>query len=453
MTGISSITHDLHNVQFSDWKLAGARAHALATELFPICRSITGAGVRATLRRLQQELPELELHEVPSGTKCFDWTVPDEWTIRDAYIENPDGTRVVDFADHNLHVVNYSHPIDVVLSLEELRPHLHTIPEMPEAIPYVTSYYSKRWGFCLSHTALQKLKPGKYRARIDSSIAPGSLTYGEVVIPGRTREEIFLSTYVCHPSLANNELSGPVVATEILKWLYSLPERRFTYRAVFVPETIGSIVYLSRHLEHLKSRVVAGFNITCVGDDRTYSFLPSRHGKTTADCAALHALTHHVGDGNYRLYTFLDRGSDERQYCSPGVDLPVVSLMRSKYGDYPEYHTSLDDLTLITANGLAGSVELLSKALLAIELNATYQATTPCEPQLGRRGLYPTLGTRVGSNTVRNTMNILAYSDGNLDLLGISRLLNVPIWELKSIVDKLLAHELLKEVSVNRNPK
>lgn len=445
MIRASTINPGSSSAPISDWELAGIRAYALATELFPICRSITGAGVRATLRRIQRELRELQIHEVPSGTKCFDWIVPNEWTIRDAYIEYSDGTRIVDFAEHNLHVVNYSQPVDVVLSLEELRPHLHSIPEMPEAIPYVTSYYTERWGFCLPHSTLQKLPPGKYRAKIDSRISPGSLTYGEIVLPGMTQDEVFLSTYVCHPSLANNELSGPVVTTEILKWLQSMPDRRYTYRAIFIPETIGSIVYLSRHLEHLKSKVIAGFNITCVGDDRAYSYLPSRHGKTVADQAALHALTHHIGDGNYRRYTFLDRGSDERQYCSPGVDLPVVSLMRSKYGEYPEYHTSLDDLTFVTASGLSGSIELLAKALIAIEINSTYQATTLCEPQLGRRGLYPTLGTRIGSSTVRNMMNVLAYADGRHDLLSLSKLLNVPAWELKPIIDTLVEHKLLEK--------
>lgn len=442
---------DADSAQLSvlDAKAAGCRAYALATELFPICRSITGAGLRQTLRRLRDELPALTLHEIPSGTKCFDWVVPNEWTIREAYIEGPDGRRIVDFSDNNLHVVNYASPVDAVFSLDELRPHLHSIPEMPDAIPYVTSYYTERWGFCMPHKMLRSLMPGSYRVKIDSSISPGSLTYGEIVLPGTSNKEVFLSTYVCHPSLANNELSGPVVATEVLRWLSALPRRRYTYRAVFLPETIGSIAYLSRRLDDLKKSVVAGFNITCVGDERQYSYLPSRNGETLADRAALHALEHHAGRANHLAYTFLDRGSDERQYCSPGVDLPIASLMRSKYGEYPEYHTSLDNLDLITETGLSGSIELLAKALTAIEANATYRASVLCEPQLGRRGLYPTLGTRAGSAEVRTFMNVLAYADGMHDLLSIAAMLSVPVWKLRAAADLLVAHGLLAEVSTN----
>lgn len=440
---------DAASLSLLDANMAGRRAYALAEELFPICRSITGAGLRQTLRRLRDQISTLTIHEVPSGTPCFDWTVPNEWTIREAYIEGPDGRRIVDFSDSNLHVVNYSCPVDAVFSLEDLRPHLHSIPEMPGAIPYVTSYYKERWGFCLPHKVLQSLAPGKYRAKIDSSISPGSLTYGEVILPGTSSNEVFLSTYVCHPSLANNELSGPVVATEILKWLSALPSRRYTYRAVFLPETIGSVAYLSRNLDILKANVVAGFNVTCVGDDRHYSYLPSRNGKTLADRAALHALKHHAGAEKYLTYTFLDRGSDERQYCSPGVDLPIASLMRSKYGEYPEYHTSLDNLDLITETGLSGSIALLAKALTAIENNTVYRTTVLCEPQLGRRGLYPTLGTRAGSTSVRTLMNVLAYADGSHDLLSIAELLSVPVWDLKSATDLLVTHGLLAEVPTN----
>ena len=426
----------------------GADAYALATELFPICRSLTGPGVRETLRILQRELPDLTLHEVPSGTRCFDWTVPPEWSIREAYIADEDGRRVVDFANHTLHVVGYSTPIDAVMSLDELRPHLHSLPELPElpdAIPYVTSYYKERWGFCLSHRQLQSLAPGQYRVRIDSTLAPGSLTYGELLIPGQRDDEIFLSTYVCHPSMGNNELSGPVVTTEIARWLGSLKDRRYSYRIVFIPETIGSLVYLSRNLADMKRRIVAGFNVTCVGDDRVYSYLPSRQTDTLADRAALHALRHQAGDEGFVRYSFLDRGSDERQYCSPGVDLPVATIMRSKYGAYPEYHTSLDDLSLISPAGLSGGISAIAKAILAIETNGRYRATVLGEPQLGRRGLYPTLGTRDGNLVVRKLMGVLAYSDGKHDLLAIADLMGVPVWELSEVAQQLLAHELLAD--------
>ncbi len=423
----------------------GDRALALAKELYPICRSITGPGTRASLKILQRELPGLTLHAVPSGTACFDWIVPDEWEIREAFIEDAAGRRIVDFADHNLHEVNYSTPIDAVLTLEELRPHLYSLPDLPKAIPYVTSYYKQRWGFCLSHEQLLALTPGSYRVRIDSRIAPGQLSYGEILIPGNSAQEIFLSTYVCHPSMANNELSGPVVTTEILRWIASCTDRKYSYRAVFIPETIGSIVYLSRNLAVLKERVIAGFNVTCIGDERAYSHLPSRQTGTMADRAALHALAHHAGAQAFKRYSFLDRGSDERQYCSPGIDLPVTTIMRSKYGEYPEYHTSLDNFDLVTSAGLAGGFQALALAIATIESNGTYRTTVLGEPQLGRRGLYPSVGTRRGSDGVRDMMAVLAYGDGAHDLLAIADLLQVPIWELVPIVDQLLAHGLLEQ--------
>jgi aminopeptidase-like protein len=424
---------------------AGGRAYELAAELFPICRSITGPGLRETLARLRRELPELTVHAVPSGTRCFDWIVPAEWSISAAFIETENGRRIVDFADNNLHVVGYSVPVDAVLTLEELRPHLHSLPQMPDAIPYVTSYYQERWGFCLPHRLVEALPAGRYRVKIESRLTPGALNYGEIRLPGETAQEVLLSTYVCHPSMANNELSGPVVTTEIVRWLRSLPRRRYSYRILFVPETIGSIAYLSRHLAEMRRNVIAGFNVTCIGDDRAYSYLPSRLGGTLADRAALHALLHHAGPDGFKRYSFLDRGSDERQYCSPGVDLPVASIMRSKYGAYPEYHTSLDDLSLISPAGLGGGIVALAKAILAVEANVAYRATALGEPQLGRRGLYPSFTTAESNRLIRGMMTILAYADGAHDLLSIAEMLDVPVWELHAIARKLLAHDLLVE--------
>lgn len=421
----------------------GKAMHRLAERLFPIPRSITGNGVRQSLALLSEELDSLSVHEVPSGTKSFDWTVPPEWNVREAYIEAPDGTRFADFSEHNLHLVGYSEPVDRTLSHDELDRHLYSIPDQPDAIPYVTSYYKRRWGFCLPHRVRESLTSGNYRVRIDSDLADGHLTYGELKIAGETEQEIFISTYICHPMMANNELSGPCVAAFLARWILSLPRRRFSYRFVWVPETIGSIVYLSRHLEELKSRVFAGFNLTCCGDERAYSFLPSRAGDTPTDAIVQHVL-HHT-DSEYNRYQFTERGSDERQYCSPGVDLPVASLMRSKYHTYPEYHTSLDDLSLVTDRGLAGTLLAHQRCIACLERDCIPVAIHPCEPQLGPRGLYPDLSIRNGADHVRQMMDLLAYCDGKHTLLEIAQKIDQPMWELLPHLDRLVEAELLRK--------
>ena len=420
----------------------GVQMHEWAHDLFPICRSLTGEGVRSTLNYIKKLLPALQIFFVPSGTQAFDWKVPDEWTIRDAYVLDESGARIIDFKVHNLHVVGYSEPVDQWLELEELNKHLYSLPDQPGAIPYITSYYARRWGFCLTHDQREKLKPGRYRAVIDSDLKPGVLNYAELVLPGKSEQEVMLSTYVCHPSMANNELSGPVVTLALARWLQSLDNRRYTYRIVFIPETIGSIVYLSRNIEHLKRQVKVGFNITCIGDDRSYSYLPSRAGDTLSDRAARHVLKHI--DPEFKRYSWLDRGSDERQYCAPGIDLPIATIMRSKYGQYPEYHTSLDDLSLVTPKGLEGGFNALQQAILAVEHNVRPKTKVLGEPQLGKRGLYPTLSTKESGAHVRAMMDLISYCDGRHDLLEIAELIGEPMGKLVDMLKPLIFHGLIE---------
>ncbi len=420
---------------------AGQLMHALAARLFPICRSITGPGVRETLRVLQEYIP-LQIHEVPTGTKVFDWTVPKEWIVREAFIEDQRGRRIVDFRRNNLQLVGYSVPVDRQVSLAELEQHLYSLPEQPDAIPYVTSYYEERWGFCISHHERLKLADDTYHVFVDSELKDGSLSYGEYILSGMTKSEVLLSTYICHPSMANNELSGPVVAAFAGRWLQS-ECRRYTYRIIVLPETIGSIAYLSRHLEHLKRETLVGFNLSCIGDERAFSYVASRYGDTLADKVARHCLASICPD--YISYSFLERGSDERQYCSPGVDLPVVTLCRSKYGTYPEYHTSLDDLKFVTPAGLAGGYEMVRRCLEAVDRNYKYRVTCYGEPQLGKRGLYPTVSTKHSPAEVRVMMDLIAYADGRNDLIDIANRIRVPVWDLFPMVLKLEAEGVLRK--------
>ena len=421
--------------------LDGSEMYSWAQDLFPICRSLTGEGVRDTLSYLKKLLPDLDVHEIKSGDNVLDWQVPQEWNIKDAYIKNEKGEKIIDFHQNNLHVVSYSEPIDTTLQLNDLQRNLHSLPAQPDAIPYITSYYSRNWGFCLTQEQRNSLKDEKYHVFIDSEVKNGVLNYADLVIKGSSTKEILLSTYVCHPSMGNNELSGPIVSTALAKWISTLKNPYYTYRFIFIPETIGSIVYLSKHMEHLKTNVIAGFNITCVGDDRCYSFMPSRNGSTLADRVGKHVLGHI--DSDYQQYTWLDRGSDERQYCAPGVDLPIATIMRSKYDEYPEYHTSLDDLSLISPAGLKGGLNAFIKSIEAIEFNCFPKVQVLGEPQLGKRGLYPETSTKESTDAVRTMMDFITYADGKIDLLEIAEKINAPVWELYEIVETLVQHGLI----------
>lgn len=420
----------------------GQVMYDLAKQLFPICRSITGNGFRESLNILKDIVPDIQTHEVPSGTEVFDWTVPKEWNIYDACIETLDGRRVIDFKECNLHILGYSTPIDQIISCEELLEHVYTQPEQPDWIPYVTSYYKERWGFCMSENQKQTIKDEQYHVVIKSTLAPGSLTYGDLVIPGETEDEILFSTYLCHPSMANNELSGPVVQTELIKYVKSLKNRRYTYRFVFIPETIGSITYCSQNLDVLKQNIRAGFVLSCVGDDLDYSIIESRYAETLADRVLKNVLKYHYPE--YKTYSFLKRGSDEREYCAPGIDLPVCGVCRTKYGVYPEYHTSADNMDFISPEGLNGAYQLMVKVINALEYNYHYKVLCKGEPQLGKRGLYPTISQKGSYDSVLAMKDLLAYSDGRNDLIGISEIINQPVDVLIPIINKMMDNNLLE---------
>ena len=423
--------------------MIGKEIHKFASELWPFNRSLTGEGVRETLYKISEYLPNLVIKSVPSQTKVFDWTVPQEWAVREAYIITPSGKKICDFSKNNLHLLGYSIPFSGELTFSELKEHLYTLPEQPEAIPYVTSYYEKQWGFSLSQKQFNSLEDGMYKVLIDTKLFDGELNYAELLIPGKSEKEIFLSTYICHPSMANNELSGPTVTTFLAKWLTTINKLEYSYRIVFIPETIGSIAYLSKNHIEMKKKIFAGFNVTCVGDNRAYSYVPSRNGKTISDIIANHVLK--WTDKNFIIYNWLDRGSDERQYCAPGIDLPVASIMRTKYGKYPEYHTSLDNLkNVVTAEGLDGGYWAIRRAIEAIEKNKKFRVSILCEPQMGKRGLYPTLSVKKRDEDVNLMMNFLSLCDGRTSLLEIAQRLNVPIWDLYEITDKLQKHKLIQ---------
>lgn len=422
---------------------AGERMYQLVAELFPICRSITGDGFRETLRRLQCRIP-LETAEVPTGTQVFDWTVPNEWNIRDAWIANARGERVVDFADSNLHVVNYSAPIRERMSLSALRPKLHSLPDHPDWIPYRTSYYQRDWGFCLTHRTLESLADDTYDVCIDSSLEPGHLTYGEYLIPGRTDEEVLLSCHCCHPSLANDNLSGIAVAVELAQAIAARGgDHRYSYRFLFIPGTIGSITWLALNRD-AASRIRHGLVLSCLGDAGPLTYKRSRRGDTLIDRAARHVLRR--GGTDARVRDFIPYGYDERQYCSPGFDLAVGCLTRTPNGEYPEYHSSADNLDLVRAESLADSLAACERIIEVLEHDGVYVNQSPfCEPQLGRRGLYGASGGHSALPGYQMALLwTLSYSDGEHTLLEIAERAGIDFAAVRRAAEDLTAHSLLK---------
>lgn len=415
----------------------GPSTYEIVRDLFPLCRSITGDGVRATLARVAREIP-LAIHEVPSGTAAFDWTVPREWNVRDAYVADATGRRVIDFRASNLHLVSYSAPVRTQLSLEELQPHLHSLPEQPELVPYRTSYYREDWGFCASQRQRDSLQPGSYEVCVDSTLADGSLTYGECLLPGASPDEVLVSTHVCHPSLANDNLSGIAVATAVAR-LVADSDRRLTYRFVFVPGTLGSLVWLSRN-EEILARVRHGLVLTGLGGPGNLVWKRTRHGQRQIDAAGEHVVGTHGG----RVIDFSPWGYDERQYNSPGFDLPVGRLTRTPHGEYPEYHTSGDDLDLVSPDAMAESVAAVLEIVDILENDGVPMNLSPKgEPQLGRRGLYPSVGGRHAEESVMAMLWLLSLADGQHTLLDVARRSGLPFALLRRTQGRLIASSLI----------
>lgn len=414
--------------------------------LWPINRSLTGKGVRETLAILSELVVDLNVYEIPSGTTVFDWTVPKEWDVIEAYIETPEGRRIADFSVCNLHLLGYSIPFNGLLTYEELKKHIYTIPDQPTAIPYLTSYYKERWGFCMTHHEFSSLsQEGLYKVVVDTRLFEGALTYADAYLEGQSKEEIVFSTYICHPSMANNELSGPLVAAFLYQKLKTVTNRYYSYRFIFTPETVGTIAYLHQFGDVLKSNVLAGYVITCVGNEAPFTYKKSRK-----DDSQTNLITEHILKYNYPNYhkviDFVPTGSDERQYCSPGFNLPFGSLMRTMYGEYKEYHTSLDNIDFISFAAIEGSVNAYWEMMKAFELNHKYKNLLPYgEVQLGKRGLYPDISTTTGKRefTLIKILYLLNYSDGDHFLIDIAEKIGCSILDLEDEVQKLINEGIL----------
>ncbi len=412
-----------------------------AKDLFPLCRSLTGEGTRRTLQYFKKINKEFKILEFKSGKKVFDWEIPLEWNISDGYIEHEKGKRFCDFKKNNLHIVGYSSPINKKFKKKDLIKNIYVQKDQPDAIPYVTSYYKKRWGFCISKNEMKKLPEGEYRAYINSSLKKGKLELMHAKLKGLSKKEIFFSSYVCHPSMANNELSGPVLLNAIMLYLKKkYKKRQYTYRFVLLPETIGSIAYLSKYKDTLKKNVIAGYNLSCVGDERNFSLIHSPRENTISDISLQSAL---IGKKNVKIYSYLDRGSDERQYCSPLVDLPLCGFSRSK--DYPEYHTDKDNFKVVTEKGLNGSLAIFKSIIDGFE-NGFYPKTKIiCEPNLGKRNLYPTVSQKgTHGAEIKNRMDIIALSNGENSIFKIAQMLNLNLQKVLNELKILKDHKIIK---------
>ncbi|MEU9192547.1 DUF4910 domain-containing protein [Streptomyces hundungensis] len=419
----------------------GEEMHALVERLYPLCRSITGDGVRATLAIVDQYIP-LQVHEVPTGTRVLDWTVPQEWNIRDAYIADATGRRVVDFAASNLHVLGYSTPVSATMSLDELRPHLHTLPDQPALVPYRTSYYTPQWGFCLAQDTLDALPDGEYQVCVDSTLADGHLTYAEHVVPGQVADEVIVSCHVCHPSLANDNLAGIAVAVFLARRLAE-QSPYYTYRFLFAPGTIGAITWLARNAEQIE-RVKHGLVLACAGDRGQLTYKQSRSGDAEIDRVMRHVL--HTSQRPHAVREFTPYGYDERQFCSPGFDLGVGSLSRTPYAGYPEYHTSADDLDFVRAEAMADTLAVCGEAFAVLDRNRRYVNLSPYgEPQLGRRGLYDSLGGRSDAKQAEMAMLwVLNYADGEHSLLDVAERSRLPFEAVAAAAGALRDAGLIK---------
>ncbi|MFT5166250.1 MAG: aminopeptidase-like protein [Saprospiraceae bacterium] len=436
--GIMSI-----EIKHKEINATGQDIFALCERLYPICRSITGDGVRQTLAILQEYIG-LETHEVPSGTAVFDWTVPKEWNIKDAWIKDAKGNKIVDFKNHNLHILNYSIPVHKKISLTALKEHLYTLPDQPDLIPYRTSYYAENWGFCITHHQFQSLEEGDYEVYIDTTLDQGHLTYGELYLPGATADEILFSAHICHPSLANDNLSGISILTCLAQWL-SKQKNRYSYRFLFIPGTIGSITWLARNEQKTKN-IKHGLVASLLGDPGGFTYKKSRQGDAEIDRVASHLIQYAGYSG--KIIDFIPYGYDERQFCSPGFNLAVGNLTRSQFGEYPEYHTSADDLNLIQPACLSESFQLYQDVIEILEHNLFYKNLYPkCEPQLGKRGLYNAIGGNAQSKEMQMAMLwILNLADGNHNLLDIAERSGCSFQLISKVAQILLEHKLLKIV-------